>query len=66
MITVKVVVTTRCFANEENEEAEKEFDFVEDYLSKTTFVLFIFPSMSQVSALVMWHFRVRWFLMSSF
>lgn len=36
MITVKVVVTTRCFANEENEEAEKEFDFVEDYLSKTT------------------------------
>ena len=36
MITIKVVVTTRCSANEEKEEAEKEFDFVEDYLSKTT------------------------------
>lgn len=35
-ITIKVVVTTRCSANEEKEEMEKEFDFVEDYLSKTT------------------------------
>lgn len=31
-ITIKVVVTTRCSANEE----KKEYDFVEDYLSRTT------------------------------